>query len=219
VSETPVPPSELAALRRAYAALLQPGTPACPTPETLAGGILGELSADERLRLADHVVGCRRCSDDWRILDETHATASPRRSRVRPLALVGAAAAMLLVAMAGVLLVSRGRPAPSEAVRGAAAGARAARDAVSPKSGSRLGTAPSELAWRAPAGSIRQRARLYDAGGRVLWQSEPGNESRVAIPDSVRSTLVNGDYFWTVELETPEGAAKLGPFLFGLERR
>jgi hypothetical protein len=218
VSETPLSSAELAELRRAYVGLLGPGSPACPDTETLAAGVLGELTEEERLRVADHVIGCRRCAEDWRLLQETHASVSPRQSRRHPISIVVAAAAMLLVA-AGVLLVSRRGAASHEAMRGNAAETRAADAALSPKSGSRLEAPPGELAWRAPSDATRQRARLFDAAGRLVWQEEAGTVSRAAIPDSVRSGLPDGDYFWTVELETGDAPTKLGPFPFRIARR
>jgi hypothetical protein len=214
VSETPIPAAELADLRRAYAALLRPGSPACPPAEALADGILGELSADEQLGVADHVVACRRCAEDWRLLAETHAAASrPRASRLRPALSVAAA---LLLAVAGVLLVSRRGPGAAEALRG---GSERSDEAITPRAGARLAEPPAELAWRAPAGAERQSTRLYDASGRRIWQGEPAAESRAAIPESIRASLADGDYFWTVEVEGGSGTSRLGPFPFSIARR
>src|SRR5262249_61691505 len=70
---------ETADLRRAYRDLQEPGSGTCPAPETLAALATGELAGEERLRVADHVVRCRSCTDNAQILMQTDAEAGGAR--------------------------------------------------------------------------------------------------------------------------------------------
>jgi hypothetical protein len=129
-----------------------------------------------------------------------------------------AAAAVVLFALATVVLLNRhaARQSGAEPLRGRGAASEAA---VAPKTDSRLDAPPREFAWKAPAGASRSRVRLFDASGNRLWESEPLAEARTALPEGVGSALKDGSYFWTVDVETPAGAEKLGPFPFDLARR
>lgn len=111
--ENPEDP-ELKDWRRAWRRLQEAGSDACPPDEALAALALGEVSAEERTALADHVASCRRCSAVYRDLLDLHreaqrlagaapaaapdATAAPPR---RTAWAVAAAAALAAVSLAG----------------------------------------------------------------------------------------------------------------------
>src|SRR5437762_670503 len=78
-------------LARAYRELQQAGSGGCPDAETLAGLVLKDVPPEKREALADHVVSCRRCSEDYQILSRTDVEASPLRRRLDPRAWIAAA--------------------------------------------------------------------------------------------------------------------------------
>ncbi len=66
----------LARGKRAYTELQQEGSPQCPGTEELSALVIGETEQGERLRLADHVVSCRRCLGLYRNLRRLHEEAA-----------------------------------------------------------------------------------------------------------------------------------------------
>lgn len=130
-------------LSRTYQDLQSEGSAQCPSAETLAALTLGELPAAERERLADHAVGCRRCSRDAQILLRTHQEASHRlSSRFVRARWLGIAAAVTLIAAGGLLFRSaREGTSRSEGVsRGAGTGET--RAGVVPRTGKRYPMPP-----------------------------------------------------------------------------
>ena len=199
-----------ASLRDAYRGLQSGGSESCPSAETLASLALNE-PLPERERLGDHVVSCRRCAEDYQILALTHSETRLASGRARRGAWMAAAAAVA-VAAAAVLLLRSYRP--EETIRGARA--RAA-SVASPTDGAVLAAAPNAFDWPAEVDADAYLVRLFDASGRLLWESEPLKTNRVMLPANARKGMADrGSYFWTVTAETPLEARRLGPYRFRL---
>ncbi len=212
---------ETARLQKAYRELQTPGSAECPKTEDLAGMALGEIAGEPRSHIADHIVACRKCSEDYRILLDTHAEASSRlpgaRSRLwRRTAL----AAGVALALAGTVLVVRTLRGPLESPEGAvrSAGPRV-ETSVAPQSGATLSTGPAEFAWPAQKDAEAYRLKLFTSSGDTLWESQPLRQPTAELPLDRRSLLKTGrSYFWVVEVEMPLGKERLGPFSFTLRR-
>ena len=201
-------------LRQAHEGLRSPGSAACPDAEDLAALAIGETA--NRERIADHVVSCRRCGANYRILLDLHKEASPPlRPRVSALAWI-AVASVALAAAAGVLLFLRaGRgTGGEEAIRGTAA-SRIALSVV-PAAGATLGEPPTRLAWPGQKSAEGYRVKLFGASGETLWESERVSRPSIDIPHAALSFEKGRRYFWTVEVETPLEKTRLGPFWFTL---
>lgn len=196
-----------AALRQAYRELQQAGSGGCPDAETLAGLVLKDVPPETREALADHVVSCRRCSEDYQILSRTHSES--HRSR-RPF-LAWAVAAALALFGAGALFVLRSPPV-DETTRGAAKS-----EATTPADGITLPAPPEEFRWPAQAAAEGYRVKLFNPSGEGLWESERVKQNRVGLPPLQRSRMSAGQsYFWVVETEMPLEKMRLGPFRFSL---
>ena len=199
-------------LSDAYRRVQEPGSPACPTPEILAGLALGTTAGEERVRVADHVVACRRCSEDVQILLATNREArreldapSGRRRRL------AVAAAVVLAVLAGGLLVLRQRAGVESADRGA----RTQATGENPPDASALAEAPARFEWPAAPQAEVYRFKLFRDSGDALWESGPVTEPHVDIPPERRASMEGGrSYYWVVEVDGPLEKARLGPFTF-----
>jgi hypothetical protein len=214
MSRPPDEDTETPLLRQANEGLRSPGSAACPDADELAALAVGQTA--NRERIADHVVSCRQCGADYRILLELHKEASPPlRPRASALAWL-AVASVVLAAAAGALLVLRaGRGAGGEeAIRGTAAGRIAI--SVVPAAGATLGEPPARLAWPGQKSAEGYRVKLFGASGETLWESERISTPSIDIPPAALSFGSGRSYFWTVEVETPLEKARLGPFWFTL---
>jgi hypothetical protein len=115
------------------------------------------------------------------------------------------AAAAVLV---GLGLLLRGTPRSDDVERGAAI-------VTTPEDRAELPSPPRTLTWQAQPGASGYRVRLFDSSADLLWESELADRPAIALPASVADDLEPGaSYFWTVELEGPAEAARIGPFWF-----
>lgn len=207
---------DLSLLRGAYRDLQDPGVKGCPPPDALVALAVGERDAESE-RVADHVVDCRRCSDDMQLLLRTHAETSAGQTH-RALArswLFVAAAAAIAIAIGVFLLARRPSLGPSESVGVERGGATDYGILVTPHGGAALDRAPEEFVWPPQTGAASYRVRLFDRSGDALWQAEATTASRVSLPSSVRDRLRSGEsYFWTVEVDLASDSRRLGPFPF-----
>ena len=207
---------ETAAWARAYRDLQDGGSESCPPSEALAALALNELPPAQRDSVADHSVVCRRCASDLQTLMQTHAEAGGTHSAAarRPMRLAVLAAAVALLAVAGVFLMRRPPEAP-DVLRGNVPVAAQ----VTPGSGADLSGPPDRFAWPAQQDAEGYRVKLFDSGGEPLWQSERVSRPNIGLPPLERLRLKNGQaYFWTVEVEGLTGKTRLGPFPFALRR-
>ena len=201
-----------AALLQAYRELQQSGSGGCPDAEALVGLVLKDVPPEEREALADHVVSCRRCSEDYQILSRTHVEASPMRRRLDPRAWI--AAAVILFAVAGGVFVARRDRGESDITRGASS---SVGSHVVPPDGGSVPSPPAEFVWPPQPGAEGYRVKLFAPSGDPLWESERVKQNRVGLPPLQRSRLSAGQsYFWVVETEMPLEKTRLGPFRFRL---
>jgi len=205
----PTPAPLEAALKESYRRLQTGGSDGCPTAEALAALAIGE-PADDRDRLADHIVSCIPCSEAYQILARTHAESQKTFERGLPRRVWLAAAAVLIAAAGAILFWRSGRP--PEALRG---GAAEPASLVSPAGGATVAAAPAQLRWPARAGAESYRARLFDASGQTVWESGRLATTSAELPSTARERLTRGQtYFWTVEVEMPLERTRLGPYSF-----
>ena len=197
---------EIEALRAAYHRLQAERSESCPQGEALAVLVTGEAEGEERLRLADHVTGCRACSEDYRTLLEVHAQASGLlRPRAPRRTIWIAAAVVALVAAGAVIAVRSGRR--EDAFRGTSAAAAS----VEPADGATLLGAPSDFRWPTQRDAEGYRVKLFAPSGDALWEMDAQKAERVALPEAVRSRLEAGKRgHWTVEVRLPLGARARG---------
>jgi len=201
-----------AGLGKAYRALQEKGSEACPQPETLAALAAGELAGEQRQRTANHVVRCRSCTESTQILIQTHAEAGGgSRARGGLLARTAGLAAAAVVAIVAARLLLAPRPEPS-AERGAARNLQ-----VVPADGASLSSPPEQFSWQAESDAESYRVKLFDDTGEPVWQSDAAKETRAAFPPADRVRLSKGKaYFWNVEVEGRLEKRRLGPFRFRL---
>jgi hypothetical protein len=166
--------------------------------DTIAALAEGTLAPERRAAVLPHVASCARCrgvveSVARALVDPAVArelSIDSRGRRVIRIAMPLAAAAVVLLLLSSPWdrgSGHRGPPPPPATV---------------PVPRSPLGTvaAVDELRWSAVAGADRYRVTLFDAAGRVLYETE-GLDTVAALPDSI--TLVPGaTYLWKADART-----------------
>lgn len=208
------------AFRRRTATGELPG-PDCLTPEELEGLALGEATAADRGRLADHLVACRRCSQLVQELSSLSGWASAAAAAHPPFPISRwlAIAALVVLAIGVLVLFSGGRVAPGGGA-GPPGTVRGGSGVVVPASGARLSDPPASFEWPAQAGAAGYRLRIFDDGARPFWTSGPLTASACRLPDGVAERLAAGrGYSWAVDVEGDVRTRELGPFTFRLEAR
>lgn len=174
-------------------------TPECLDDATLAALAEGALDAGARAAVMPHLATCPRCRGgvasvarslaDSGVAREVAAVESRgRRGWVR-IGLPAAAAAILLAValprwVEDIRGGHRGPPVPG---------------AIAPHPVAPVGTVAdaAALRWTAVAGANRYRVTLFDAAGRVLYETQLA-DTAATLPDSV--TLAPGrPYLWMVE--------------------
>jgi len=190
-------------------------TAECLDDATLAALAEGALGAAARATVLPHLAGCPRCRGvvasvvrslaDRAVAREVAAVEGRGRRGLFRIGLPAAAAAAILLALALPRWVNdtpghRGPPLPG---------------AVVPRPLAPLGTVAeaSALRWAGVAGVDRYRVILFDAAGRVLYETQL-SDTVVTLPDSV--ALAPGrPYLWRVEARTGWNrwsASELVPF-------
>lgn len=201
----------LAAWRRAYQQTLAEGSEDCPDSERLSALLLaGEITAEEREALAEHVVGCIRCSQAYALLAELHEDArgqlsAEERRRIDPRAPAGApswriaAAAAVLVLGIGVGYLAWRGWSPGRPGIVAERGAAEADLQVEPADGATLAVSPERLTWPSQEGAESYKVVLFDFESSQIWESPPVHETSVILPDAVRTRLERGRrHYWRV---------------------
>jgi hypothetical protein len=174
-------------------------TPECLDDATLAALAEGALYAGARVAVMPHLATCARCRGvvasvarglaDPAVAREVAAVEGRSRRDWLRIGLPAAAAAILLAVALPRWVEDmrgghRGPPVPG---------------AVAPHPVAPVGTVAdaAALRWTAVAGANRYRVTLFDAAGRVLYETQLA-DTAVALPDSV--TLAPGrPYLWMVE--------------------
>jgi hypothetical protein len=205
--------SELEGWREVYRGSLPDLTAECPGDETLAELAVGEIDDARRREIADHVVCCPRCAEDFRLLLELQREAPmPVASRRWPVWAWVAAAAVVVLALwiAPSRVGDPGRPQTTPTDR-----ARGVTQAVEPADRAELPAPPELLRWPAEAGATGYRVRLHAASADPIWESERFESPEAPLPAEIRTRFEAGRaYFWTVEVEGPAATRKLGPYWF-----
>jgi hypothetical protein len=137
------------------------------------------------------------------------ASAAPPRLR-RSFLPAGIAAGFVLV-IGGALFLRHLPPPGDDVMRGA----ETPSSALLPAANAELAVPPSEFRWPAQAGATAYLLTLRDDAGSVLWRSEPGAATTLAIPADVRGRLVSGhSYLWGVSVSGLVDVNELGPYVF-----
>jgi hypothetical protein len=174
-------------------------TPECLDDATLAALAEGALDAAARAELLPHLGTCPRCRGivgsvarslaDSGVARQVAALEGRGRRRLFRIGLPAAAAAILLA----VAL-----PRWVDEMRGGHRGPPG-QGTLAPHPVAPVGTVAdaTALRWTAVAGANRYRVTLFDAAGRVLYETQRA-DTVVTLPDSV--TLAPGrPYLWMVE--------------------
>jgi len=196
-------PDPLDLLRDSLRALPGPQsrTPDCLDDDTVAALAAGTLDAAARARALAHLAACARCrhavASVARALSDPavarEVTAAERRGRRLPYGLaLSAAAAAILLLLAGPRLLDLGRPVHRAPPLTAAV----------PVPASPVGVVADAdtLRWLAVPGADRYRVTVFDAPGAVLYETQLADTVAI-LPDSL--VLVPGrPYLWKVEART-----------------
>lgn len=193
----------------------------CPDEESLVRFVLGEVQGAAREHLASHLVECRACGRDWRLLRQVHAEARHELALARPRWRAGLAVAAGLAAIGlGAFLILQPElnlptmtSETSEVTRGTDESDLST--AVTPSDGQDLAVPPANLTWPATASAAGTfRVTIFNENLTPIWQSGPIQEAKAVIPDDVRARMAPGQaYLWSVEPQGPE-KSMLGPFKF-----
>ena len=212
-------------LRRQYRATMEETCEGCRTAgiehqdEHIIALVLGELDAAQSAALRGQIVRCRRCADSYRNALELHREAAPRllgtpsrSSRTRRWTVAMAAAVAVLAVGLGIGLVSQRQDSSTPAIGGDVL--RAPVVAVDPADGATLDEAPSEMHWEPQLGATGYVVVLFADGATEVWRSPSTEQSRVELPEAVRSGMEPGHYSWHVKVEGRVQRSRLGAFRF-----
>ena len=157
-------------------------------PELIAAFLGRTLAPDERRRVESHLLACGECRTE--VLEvEGIARSIPGHRRWAAVPILAAAAAALVLVVTQV-----GRPA-APVHREPTVQSSLAPAAVAPS-----GSIPrlERLAWTGVVGADRYRVAVFDADGRVLWETTV-SDTATGVPASVAALLdPSAAYFWSV---------------------
>jgi hypothetical protein len=197
-------PDPLDLLRRALVAshggrLVAAPTAECLDDDTVAALADGRLDDARRAGTMAHLAACAHCRQA--VASVARALADPNVSRTirvaeRPGRTLFYRIAVPAVAAALLLIVLRSSPHGAvhrdPTITGTAAPV--------PETPVGLVAEPGVLRWASVAGADRYRVTLFDAGSRVLFETEL-TDTVVALPDSIHF-LAGRQYLWKVEART-----------------
>ena len=157
-------------------------------PEQIAAFLGQTLAPDERRRVESHLLECGECRTEVLEVERiARSVPGPRRWAAVPI-LAAAAAALVLV------VTQIGRPA-APVHREPTVQSSLAPATVTPSgSVARL----EQLAWTGVVGADRYRVAVFDADGRVLWETTV-SDTATSVPPSIAVLLdPSAAYFWSV---------------------
>lgn len=181
----------------------EPATPECLDDDTIAALAEGTLEVSVRAGAFPHLAACPRC----RAAVASVARALADSAVAREIAVVGSGwrrwsriAAIALPAAASIVLLLAWPRTPEDTTSLHRAPTITAGAIPSPQSPLGMVSDARTLRWTAVPGADRYRVTLFDAGGRVVYETELA-DTEAALPDSV--TLAPGQaYLWKVEART-----------------
>lgn len=191
-------------LRQAFATTARSAeaTPQCLDDDTVAALSEGTLDAEPRAAALPHLASCAACREAVasvsRALSDPSVAREAKGVRRLPRRVFYRIALPLAAAAALVLILARPRPDLNQPLHRAPTITAAVAPAPISPVGRVAGAA--SLQWTAVAGADRYRVTLFDAEGRVLYETELTG-TVATVPDSV--ALVPGrPYLWKVEART-----------------
>ena len=194
-------------LREAYDQVMREREPAdraaCPAPEALLAVVERTSPEEARLRVLDHVMGCRACRGELDLLRATIAavrtTAGSTRWWSRPAVRYGALAASLLLA-AGIGI--RGRLADEDV-----APTMRGEQPFALHEARRTGTGTTVLSWRPASGATHYELTVLDAAGEAVVQMRVPDTTFVLADSLARG---GGEMVWSVSAVLGDGST-VGP--------
>jgi hypothetical protein len=199
----------------------------CLTDETLLRAAAGELGQIERERMADHLMVCSDCAQEYRLAQSL----KPWAERVvavsgSPAALAeikkqhggwmpsihafwdqlvyaskwraAAVVAMLVVAVGASVIVWRAMQSDQGSIPSERGGGSMTME-VEPPNGVVLDEPPERLAWSAVENAESYQVVLYDLESTPIWESPSVVSPVVSLPQAVRERLPRGQpYYWRV---------------------
>ena len=176
----------------------------CFDAERILDVVLGKRPASERRALADHAAGCAECAAAWRLAREyaKEARLSSAPARTLPWRWIGAAAALLVLALAAPLVMQRLSPGGAPALRSVG---HEAIESLTP-SDRPLPADAFELRWSAGPEGTRYDLRVMEtdlekiAGARALQAAE------YTVPAEALAGIEPGTtLLWQVDATFPDG--------------
>ncbi|RME48131.1 MAG: hypothetical protein D6791_04080 [Chloroflexi bacterium] len=205
----------------------------CLTAETLRRAANRELSQPERERVADHLMVCADCAEEYRLIrslrpwaeriaaasgDRAETEAKGRRwmasvsrwwKRVaqRPRWRAAAGIAVLVVAAGATLTLWRARQPGRALIPGQRGGGSVVME-VEPPNRAVLPEPPRQLTWSTVEGAERYQVVLYDVESTPIWESPWVASPSVTLPKTVGQKLQREQpYYWRITV------------MIGIERR
>jgi len=199
----------------------------CLSEETLLRATMGELSQAERERVADHLMACSDCAEEYRLIrslkpwaeqvaapsgepaPQAKATGKPVGWAAWVQTFCGqlvwvpkwravAVVAMIVVAVGVSLTLWRARQPGVEPVP-SERGEVSVTMQIEPPNRALLREAPRRLAWSAVEGAESYQVVLYDLESTPIWESPPVTSTVIRVPEAIRQELHRGQsYYWRV---------------------
>jgi len=194
----------------------------CPSDEALLKVLTGAATSLERQALADHLVRCSDCAEEYRIASDLKPWAAAAADRLAPVQgapqrsgfrlgapqagswrpwlgafswrRVATVTAVLALTLGGVALWQTMPPAPASD-RGRSSMTLSAQ----PPDRAVLPSPPDVLAWSAVPGAESYQVILYDFESTPVWESPPITDARVSLPADTRGAIQPGTpYYWRI---------------------
>jgi hypothetical protein len=198
--------AELQALYRTGTSRRAGRDPGCPSSEDLLDVLTGRATSRERQALADHLMRCSDCAEEYRIAADLKPWAAAASDELAPAVEprrwldafswrhAAVATAALVLTVSGIALWQTMFPTPSPD-RGPAS----ATLSVEPLDRAVLPSPPDFLVWSPVPGADSYQAIVYDFESTPLWESPSIADPRVRLPEAIRGALLPGrPYYWRV---------------------
>jgi anti-sigma factor RsiW len=151
------------------------------------------LSPSDRSRVEEHLADCDACRAEVIAVARLLRTQPGRRGWYVPIGVAAAAAAVLLLVWPRPV---EEPPLPPN-YREPVVTTTAAPSAIAPRGAI---VAASRFVWTGVPHADRYRLTVFDATGRVVWETQTG-DTAVGLPESIR-LQTGASYFWKIEAQT-----------------